>query len=86
MPDIKEATTNKGSREGIFSDEVFIYDKQTDTYTCPAGKLLKRKSLHIRRQSMDYAASKKDCEKCVLMPRCTRSKSGRTVKRHMNRR
>src|SRR3989304_4687967 len=83
IPDLKEAQSNSGSRAGIFSDDVFIYDKQTDTYTCPVGKKLKPKSLHMSRQSMDYAASSSDCWVCDLRPQCTQNKAGRTIKRHL---
>jgi len=83
IPDLKEAQGRSGLRGGIFSDDVFIYDKQTDTYTCPVGKKLKPKSLHVSRQSIDYAASKSDCRVCDLRSQCTRNKAGRTVKRHL---
>src|SRR3989304_4167349 len=83
IPDLKEAQSNSGSRAGIFSDDMFIYDSETDTYTCPSGKRLRRKSLHMSRQSMDYAASSGDCGVCDLRPQCTQNKAGRTVKRHL---
>lgn len=83
IPDLKEAQSNSGSRAGIFSEEEFIYDKETDTYTCPSGKRLRRKSLHMNRGSIDYAASRRDCSVCVLMPQCTKNKAGRTLKRHL---
>ena len=83
IPDLKEAQSNSGSRAGIFSDDKFNYDKETDTYTCPSGKKLRRKSLHISRGSIDYAASKSDCSVCDLMPQCTKNKAGRTLKRHL---
>jgi hypothetical protein len=83
IPDLKEAQGKGGLRGGIFSDDMFLYDAETDTYTCPAGKKLKFKSLHMNRQSMDYAASRKDCRVCKLRSQCTRNKAGRTVKRHL---
>ena len=84
IPDLKEVQNDRRRREGIFSDDMFIYDKETDTYTCPVGKRLRRKSLHINRQSMDYAALRSDCRVCDLRPQqCTRNKAGRTVKRHL---
>jgi transposase len=83
IPDLKGAQSNSGQRAGIFSEEEFIYDKETDTYTCPSGKKLRRKSLHMHRGSIDYAASKSDCSVCELMPRCTKNKAGRTLKRHL---
>lgn len=83
MPDLKESQDSSGSREGIFSEQEFIYDKEADTYRCPAGKILRRKALHKGRQSIDYSASKSDCGVCSLRSQCTRNKSGRTVKRHL---
>ncbi len=82
MPDLKKAYENTSSRAGIFSERDFVYDAQSDTYTCPAGNKLGPKSVHAPRRSADYAASKKDCAVCELMSRCTRNKNGRTVKRH----
>ncbi|MBI4654992.1 MAG: transposase [Nitrospirae bacterium] len=67
----------------MFADDRFIYDKETDTYECPAGKRLKRKSLHEARQGIDYGAPKKECGICELRPQCTKNKAGRTVKRHL---
>ena len=62
---------------------MFIYDNETDTYTCPSGKKLMRKSLHMSRQSIDYGALRSDCGVCDLRSQCTRNKAGRTVKRHL---
>jgi hypothetical protein len=80
---LKEAQGKGGLRGEIFPDDMFIYDKEADTYTCPSGKKLKPKSLHLSRQSIDYAASKSDCRVCDLRVQCTRNKAGRTVKRHL---
>ena len=44
---------------------------------------LKPKSLHLNRQSRDYAAPKKICSSCTLREQCTKNKSGRTIKRHL---
>ena len=52
-------------------------------YRCPAGTLLKRKSLHMQRESCDYGAPKKVCAICELREQCTKNKTGRTVKRHL---
>ncbi|MBT9144235.1 MAG: hypothetical protein DDT42_00067 [candidate division WS2 bacterium] len=83
MPDLKKAQENRSIKEGIYRDDKFTYDSQSDTYLCPAGVRLKRKSLHKSRQSLDYQAPKKECAQCLLRPQCTRNKSGRTVKRHL---
>ena len=83
MPDLKEFTSKRIEKLNIFSEERFEYDGESDTYRCPAGQRLKPKSLHMSRQSRDYAAPKKICAACELREQCTKNKSGRTIKRHL---
>jgi hypothetical protein len=83
MPDMGKANRKRIAKLNIFSDDQFIYDPQIDMYCCPAGNLLRRKSLHMQRESSDYGAPKKVCAVCELREQCTRNKSGRTVKRHL---
>lgn len=83
MPDMGKANSKRIARLNIFQDDQFQYDPQSDTYRCPAGQVLKRKSLHMHRGSSDYAAPKKVCAVCELRDKCTRNKAGRTVKRHL---
>lgn|GEM_PF-3978806 len=93
MPAIKEAwlTTfpllkmtheGKGRKKGIFSGEAFIYDPAADAMVCPAGKRLKKRTFHVRKQSTEYIGSKTDCAACRLRPKCTRNALGRSVHRH----
>jgi transposase len=83
IPDLREASVKRTEKLKIFSEEQFQYDPESDTYRCPAGNRLKPKSLHINRQSRDYAAPKKVCASCHLREQCTKNKSGRTIKRHL---
>lgn len=83
MPDLKESTAKRIERLKIFPEERFEYDRESDTYRCPAGHRLKPRSLHMSRQSRDYAAPKKVCAACYLREQCTKNKSGRTIKRHL---
>jgi hypothetical protein len=83
IPDLREASVKRTEKLKIFPEEQFQYDPQSDTYRCPAGNLLKPKSLHINRQSRDYAAPRKVCAACLIREQCTRNKSGRTIKRHL---
>ena len=51
----------------------FLYDKETDTFTCPGGKLLKW--THVKRPRGThivkvYAASTKDCKTCPHRATC----------------
>jgi len=82
IPDLKKTQENRYTRRGIYTEDKFIYDSQTDSYLCPAGSRLKRKSTHKSRQSIDYSATWKVCDNCQLREQCTKNKSGRTVKRH----
>ncbi len=83
MPDLKQRQDKGDRRSGIYGEEKFYYDHDTDTYVCPTGVRLKRKSLHGDRQSVDYGAPKRQCAQCAQREVCTRNKSGRTVKRHL---
>jgi transposase len=83
IPDLRLAALKRTKKRAIYTDDQFVYDPQNDTYTCPAGNLLKRKSLHKQRESSDYGAPKKVCSVCTLREQCTKNKSGRTVKRHL---
>jgi uncharacterized protein (UPF0179 family) len=83
VPDLGEFSVKRKERLKIFSEDRFEYDPQSDTYRCPAGNQLKRKSVHFHRQSRDYGAPKKICASCTLREQCTKNKSGRTIKRHL---
>jgi transposase len=83
IPDLRQAALKRTKKRSIFTDDQFLYDPDSDTYRCPAGNLLKRKSLHMQRESSDYGAPKKVCAACELREQCTKNKTGRTVKRHL---
>jgi len=83
MPVVQYLNKGKSSREGIFSEDRFAYDKTRDVYACPANKLLHKRTLHEDKQNIEYAALKKDCNACSLRSSCTRSKGGRTIQRHV---
>ena len=83
MPDLREISLKRTEKQNIFGEEQFEYDRESDTYRCPAGHRLKPRSLHKSRQSRDYAAPKKICTACHLREQCTKNKSGRTIKRHL---
>jgi transposase len=83
VPTIKAITSTTSSRSGIFPEERFVYHRETDTYACPAGHLLKKRSIHEDKQNIEYAASKKDCATCTVRSQCTRAQGPRTVQRHV---
>ena len=83
MPDLKGKTESK-KQQKVFLEKEFTYDSKLDAYMCPAGKLLKRATIVRARNSYEYRSTKEQCENCYLRDRCTQSKRGRSIKRHMN--
>ena len=73
----------KGRRKGIFEPHEFVYNPEDDLFICPAGELLEPRKVKKKRNQVEYAAAAKICNQCRLKPRCTRSKQGRTLKRHL---
>lgn len=83
IPALSRYAATRSDRRGMFSEAEFVYDAVRDTYRCPAGEQLKRKSFHAQRQTIDYAAPKKTCAACPLRDQCTRNTMGRTITRHL---
>jgi transposase len=80
---LEETQKGTGTKKGIFPKEAFTYNAETDTFTCPAGQTLKRRKFYKKRQHYEYIASAGTCNSCQLKEQCTKSKSGRTLKRHL---
>ena len=82
IPSLEETHRGSGRQKGIFPKEAFTYHPDTDTFTCPAGHLLKRRHYHKKRNHYEYKAPSERCACCELREHCTRAKDGRTLKRH----
>ncbi len=83
LPDLSAVAAQRTATRQLFPETAFRYEAATDTYACPAGTVLKRKSVHVARQSADYAAAASVCAACPLRPQCTRNRAGRTITRHL---
>jgi transposase len=62
-------------RRGVdlsFYPEAFHYDAVSDTYRCPAGKILRPDGEEKRpgRTNYKYRASAADCQKCIFKEKC----------------
>jgi transposase len=68
--------------EDIYPSERFIYDEQSDSYTCPAGQTLYHHHFNNHRGYHEYRARKGVCQSCALAAQCTRAKAGRSVNRY----
>ena len=83
IPSIEETNRGTGSRKGIFAKDAFSYNRDTDAFTCPAGQTLIKRKYKKHRKHYEYRAPSKVCAQCQVRDKCTRSKTGRTLKRHI---
>jgi transposase len=83
FPSLEETHRGSGRQERIFPKEAFSYHPENDTFTCPAGQMLRKRHYYEERQHYEYKASSHICARCQLVERCTRAKYGRTLKRHL---
>ena len=79
---LAEAQTSAGQRDKIYSERMFLYQPQSNTYLCPAGQIMHPRRCHPTRLTWEYVTAKATCLRCPLRALCTRSKSGRTIHRH----
>jgi transposase len=82
IPSLEQHQKGTGRQKGIFGRQMFIYDYANDIFICPAGQTLKKRKYRKKRKHFEYSATAKICNNCRLKSKCTRSKSGRTLKRH----
>jgi transposase len=74
------STNNQGDGT-LFDRSAFVYRPDTDTYQCPAGRVLVRKQIMRRDNCVLYAGQ--DCASCALKTRCTRAER-RFLTRHLH--
>ena len=78
---LNRAPQHAGGR--YYGVERFEYDKASDTYRCPAGKVLTLKQINRSEACRVYAARAKDCASCAFKGACTGA-SRRFIQRHWN--
>lgn len=79
------APNRSGNRQAdgtLYDRNLFKYDASSDSFTCPTGKLLKRKQLSRKDKMVIYAADRQDCASCPVKQQCTEA-SQRFVSRHL---
>ncbi|MCQ9147709.1 IS1182 family transposase [Ochrobactrum sp. BTU2] len=78
----KRTVNNMG--DGTFFDRtLFSYNSQEDCFSCPGGKILKRRRSDDTTRSVAYIAKARDCAACLLKSKCT-NVARRSVKRHFD--
>ena len=68
----------------FFPPSLFAYNEERDLFRCPAGRELTPWNSGDSREGTRYKAKTKVCAACLLKPRCTPNKRGRTVFRHFD--
>jgi len=77
----------KNGIDEAYSRKAFVYDEATNSYICPANKILKYVGKEKRGKMLRhrYRASVFDCQGCPFKPKCCpRSKRGRSLMRLEN--
>jgi transposase/IS5 family transposase len=69
---VKRAVNNQGGG-ALFGREQFRYQPETDTYLCPASRIIRRKQLHRHDKAVIYRADAADCGACAMKARCTQT-------------
>ena len=88
MDEKKAQSAGQFERRGVsaeFRPEAFRYEPQSDTYRCPAGKLLRYEGQDqdVGITHRNYRASAADCAACAFKPKCcppTQGKGRRIVR------
>ena len=92
---VSPRTQNAGSKNKEFAKDKFSYDKQTDTYTCPAGETLKTNSKEYTKKRKgkrdapfkEYKAEYAICNNCINKEECAAKRlnknQGRIIERYL---
>ena len=70
--------------DGTFSRAEFRYVEELDYYLCPRGRVLTSTGRLHADNTYRYLASKRDCERCPLKPRCCPNMASRRIPRDAN--
>jgi len=84
MKDLRSIPRKDAAKKGIFKQEEFKYDEETETYICPAGERLTNTG-RIDRGFFIFKSDARLCQKCRLQEQCMKSrKHVRVLKRHVD--
>ncbi len=73
---------HSSQNNGLYDMQIFEYDKQNDTYTCPAGAtLITNGNIYKKRKHRVKHYKTKACQGCNQRSKCTENKKGRFIER-----
>jgi transposase len=75
LPCVPKTDTSSAAQRGFFTRHDFVFDAQSDHYTCPADqKLTRSRRRPNRKDDMDEYRHLTACFTCALKPQCTPDK------------
>ncbi len=76
---VPKSFTSNSKAAGLYDKSDFIYDKNSDTYRCPANQVLTKRfrSVEAGKEIYRYYASQATCQDCPLKSKCTKGKERR---------
>ena len=69
-----QRSINSEGDGGHYDRSVFKYDAVTNSWTCPAGELMKQRGRNLETKMLLYAPDKGVCKDCPLKSNCTSGK------------
>ncbi len=73
---------HSSQHNGLYPMKIFVYNKQQDSYKCPAGEVLKTNgSVYNKGNHKVKHYKTKACKGCTLRDQCTQNKNGRFIER-----
>lgn len=74
---------HSSQHNGLYPMVDFKYDKEMDTYTCPAGKILTTNGSVYNKagHKVKHYKNRQACKDCQLRELCTKNKNGRFIER-----
>lgn len=74
---------HSSQNNGLYDMQVFEYDKENDSYTCPAASVLSTngKVYKKRNHRVKHYKNRKACNSCHVRSQCTKNKNGRFIER-----
>jgi len=74
---------HSSQKNGLYDMQIFEYDKENDTYTCPAGEILNTNGTIYNKANhkVKHYKNRQACKTCELRAKCTTNKNGRFIER-----
>ena len=80
VPSPKQAS---GKESGAFDRSNFKYNRDSDSYTCPQGHVLKYSSTNYQKKHKVYRTGNSICGQCCHFGVCSNNPRGRTIARRL---